>query len=109
MIASATSLMVASWLNEPGSPWMAIFMPAPTSFVVESEAGVAIGACEPDFLAPYQSSIADFCAIVSDDMENYLCSHTSVATNARNTMAITPFMVKKAALRRRRSWGETRE
>ena len=37
----------------------------------------------------------------------YLRSHKSADTNARNTIAITPFMVKNAAFRRRRSRGET--
>ena len=50
-----------------------------------------------------------FVRIVSDDMEGYLRSQTSVATNARNTIAITPFIVKNAALRRRKSRGETIE
>ena len=27
MTASATRFIAASWLNEPGSPWMAIFIP----------------------------------------------------------------------------------
>ena len=27
MTASATSLIAASWLKEPGSPWIAIFIP----------------------------------------------------------------------------------
>ena len=35
--------------------------------------------------------------------------HKSAVTKPRNTMAITPFMVKNAAFRRRRSRGETME
>ncbi len=35
--------------------------------------------------------------------------HKSADTNARNTMAMTPFIVKKAAFMRRRSRGETIE
>ena len=38
-----------------------------------------------------------------------LRSQRSAATKARKTVAMTPFMVKKAALRRRRSWGDTSE
>ena len=38
----------------------------------------------------------------------YLFSHKSAVTKARNTIAITPFMVKNAAFNRRRSRGETR-
>src|ERR1039457_3127754 len=101
--------MAASWLNEPGSPWMAIFIPVPGSLVVEARVDGVMDACETCFLAPYHSSIADFREVVSDDIDDYLCIHTSVATNARKTMAITPFMVKNAALSWRRSRGETRE
>src|ERR1019366_10550770 len=66
IVASATSLMVASWLNEPGSPWMAIFIPAPTSPADLSVADVARGDC---FLAPYHSSIADFSGVMSGGMK----------------------------------------
>ena len=42
-------------------------------------------------------------------MVSYLRSHTSAATKTRKTMAMTPFIVKNAAFRRRISLGETRE
>src|SRR6266568_872660 len=68
MTASATSFMAASWLNEPGSPWMAIFIPVPTPPVVVCELDVANGACADCFLAPYHRSTADLREIASNDM-----------------------------------------
>ena len=66
--ASGNDSSAASWLNEPGSPWMAIFIPVSASLPFADAAGAVVAwryraEC---FLAPYHSSTAAFivsCAI----------------------------------------------
>src|ERR1700676_2811204 len=51
--ASSTSFIAASWLNDPGSPWMAIFIAAPVSPLPDAGFGVGAGFPKFCFLAPY--------------------------------------------------------
>ncbi len=58
----------------------------------------------PFFLLFLVPLFPDLCSLFP-----YHFTHTSAATNPKNTSAITPFMVKNAAFSRRKSFGDTSE